>query len=85
MLDAYAEAGGNVVDTAINYRGGGSQGERAGDLRYCGVSPADLLQMACIASRNSAKSGSGMAPVGPSQAWSDPHRDRSSPLERVER
>lgn len=25
MLDAYAEAGGNVVDTAINYRGGASE------------------------------------------------------------
>src|SRR3954451_9554252 len=25
MLDAYADAGGNVVDTAINYRGGASE------------------------------------------------------------
>jgi aryl-alcohol dehydrogenase-like predicted oxidoreductase len=25
MLDAYAEAGGNVIDTAINYRGGASE------------------------------------------------------------
>src|SRR5215204_6406635 len=25
MLDAYAEAGGNVIDTAINYRGGESE------------------------------------------------------------
>ncbi|WP_189244032.1 aldo/keto reductase, partial [Planobispora rosea] len=25
MLDLYAEAGGNVVDTAINYRGGQSE------------------------------------------------------------
>jgi aryl-alcohol dehydrogenase-like predicted oxidoreductase len=25
MLDAYAEAGGNVVDTAVNYRGGASE------------------------------------------------------------
>jgi aryl-alcohol dehydrogenase-like predicted oxidoreductase len=25
MVDAYADAGGNVVDTAINYRGGASE------------------------------------------------------------
>ena len=25
MLDAYADAGGNVIDTAINYRGGSSE------------------------------------------------------------
>ena len=25
ILDAYADAGGNVVDTAINYRGGASE------------------------------------------------------------
>jgi aryl-alcohol dehydrogenase-like predicted oxidoreductase len=31
MLDAYAEAGGNVVDTAINYRGGASE-EILGEL-----------------------------------------------------
>ncbi len=31
MLDAYAEAGGNVVDTAINYRGGASE-EFLGEL-----------------------------------------------------
>ncbi|ETK37908.1 aldo/keto reductase [Microbispora sp. ATCC PTA-5024] len=31
MLDAYAEAGGNVVDTAINYRGGASE-EIVGEL-----------------------------------------------------
>lgn len=26
MLDAYAQAGGNVIDTAINYRNGESEG-----------------------------------------------------------
>jgi aryl-alcohol dehydrogenase-like predicted oxidoreductase len=31
ILDAYAEAGGNVVDTAINYRGGASE-EFLGEL-----------------------------------------------------
>lgn len=31
ILDAYAEAGGNVVDTAVNYRGGASE-EIVGDL-----------------------------------------------------
>ena len=31
ILDAYAEAGGNVVDTAINYRGGASE-EILGEL-----------------------------------------------------
>src|ERR1700733_12352865 len=31
MLDAYADAGGNVIDTAINYRGGQSE-EILGDL-----------------------------------------------------
>jgi aryl-alcohol dehydrogenase-like predicted oxidoreductase len=31
MLDAYADAGGNVVDTAINYRGGASE-EILGEL-----------------------------------------------------
>jgi aryl-alcohol dehydrogenase-like predicted oxidoreductase len=31
MLDAYADAGGNVVDTAINYRGGASE-EIVGEL-----------------------------------------------------
>ncbi len=31
ILDAYAEAGGNVIDTAINYRGGASE-EILGDL-----------------------------------------------------
>jgi aryl-alcohol dehydrogenase-like predicted oxidoreductase len=31
MLDAYAEAGGNVIDTAINYRGGASE-EILGEL-----------------------------------------------------
>ena len=31
MLDAYADAGGNVIDTAINYRGGASE-EILGDL-----------------------------------------------------
>jgi aryl-alcohol dehydrogenase-like predicted oxidoreductase len=31
MLDAYAEAGGNVIDTAINYRGGASE-ETIGEL-----------------------------------------------------
>lgn len=31
ILDAYADAGGNVVDTAINYRGGGSE-EFLGEL-----------------------------------------------------
>jgi aryl-alcohol dehydrogenase-like predicted oxidoreductase len=25
MVDAYADAGGNVIDTAINYRGGASE------------------------------------------------------------
>lgn len=36
MLDVYADAGGNVVDTAINYRGGASEqilGELLGDRR----------------------------------------------------
>src|SRR5690349_18940395 len=31
MLDAYAEAGGNAIDTAVNYRGGASE-EILGDL-----------------------------------------------------
>ncbi|MEV0232041.1 aldo/keto reductase [Nonomuraea sp. NPDC050786] len=31
MLDAYAEAGGNVIDTAVNYRGGASE-EILGEL-----------------------------------------------------
>src|SRR3981189_223273 len=31
ILDAYADAGGNVVDTAINYRGGASE-EILGEL-----------------------------------------------------
>ncbi len=31
MVDAYAEAGGNVIDTAINYRGGASE-EIVGDI-----------------------------------------------------
>ena len=31
ILDAYAEAGGNVIDTAINYRGGPSE-EILGEL-----------------------------------------------------
>ncbi len=36
MLDAYADAGGNVIDTAINYRGGASEeilGELLGERR----------------------------------------------------
>src|SRR2546430_7163012 len=31
MIDAYADAGGNVIDTAINYRGGASE-EILGEL-----------------------------------------------------
>ena len=31
ILDAYADAGGNVIDTAINYRGGASE-EIVGEL-----------------------------------------------------
>ena len=61
ILDAYADAGGNVIDTAINHRGGASEeilGElldgrrdrfvRAGRILYVGISdtPAWLISRA---------------------------------------
>ena len=36
MVDAYADAGGNVIDTAINYRGGASE-EIVGELLEAGA------------------------------------------------
>jgi aryl-alcohol dehydrogenase-like predicted oxidoreductase len=54
IIDAYADAGGNVVDTAVNYRGGASE-EILGDrlARPQPVRrPADAL--ACSAGRPSA-------------------------------
>src|SRR4051812_28134594 len=55
ILDAYAEAGGNALDTAINYRGGASEevlGERRGGGRVPFVPASKYLARRIAADAN---------------------------------